>query len=121
MAIGDGEQHTGFRPAKPCSNSSTHFPSAWGIHLLHTTEQNVLHLTAEKSITAPHLAPEAPGIVQFPELSLGLLGSQGFQTGFKDLNFRLELHQLHLKPGHLPFASHVVTESCSKSLFQTDI
>lgn len=50
------------------------------------TEQNVLHFTAEKSITAPHLVPEAPGIMRFPELSPGFIGSQGFQTIFKDLD-----------------------------------
>lgn len=83
------------------------------------TEQSVPHFTGEKSITPPHLVPEAPGIIQFPDLSPGFLGSQSFQTIFKDLNFRLKLHRQHLKPAHLPFASHVITESCSKSLFQT--
>lgn len=69
----------------------------------------------EKPITAPHLVPETQGIMQLPELS------QGFQTIFKDLNFRWKLHQQHFKPVHLPFASHVITESCSKSFFQAEI
>lgn len=84
-------------------------------------EQNVLPFTAEKSITAPHLVPEAPGIRQFPELNPGFLGSQGFQTIFKDLNesFTSSTLNLSISPLLPMWLQKVVIKACPKQKYQT--